>query len=136
MAAGNGYVKGAAQWKYDAADDDYAGHAPGEQPNTNTAIEAPATATGDEQKWLPTTNTNAAMPDTGEIRKPPLYTPGTKPGEQPNTNTAIEPKDAASHTWAPSANTDTAITDVNINQPKLFVPGGTSGTAAIHPHGS
>lgn len=116
------------------------GTAPGEQPNTNTAIEAPATATGDEQKWLPTTNTNAAMPDTGEIRKPPLYTPGTKPGEQPNTNTAIEPKDAASHTWAPSANTDTAITDVNINQPKLFVPGVPAGqqpyihTAVEAPH--
>ncbi len=116
------------------------GTAPGEQPNTNTAIEAPATVTSDQQKWLPTTNTNAAMPDTGEIRKPPMYTPGTKPGEQPNTNTAIEPKNAASHTWTPSSNTDTAITDVNINQPKLFVPGVLAGqqpyihTAVEAPH--
>jgi hypothetical protein len=116
------------------------GTAPGEQPNTNTAIEAPATATSDQQKWLPTTNTNAAMPDTGEIRKPPLYTPGTKPGEQPNTNTAIEPKNAAAHTWQPNSNTDTAITDVNINQPQLFVPGVPAGqqpyihTAVEAPH--
>ena len=116
------------------------GTAPGEQPNTNTAIEAPAAVTSDKQKWLPTTNTNAAMPDAGEIRKPPMYTPGTKPGEQPNTNTAIEPKNAASHTWTPSSNTDTAITDVNINQPKLFVPGVPAGqqpyihTAVEAPH--
>lgn len=117
------------------------GTAPGEQPNTNTAIDAPKTVTGDEQKWLPATNTNTAMPDTGEIRKPPLYTPGTKPGEQPNTNTAIDqPASAGTHTWVPSANTDTAITDVNINQPKLFVPGVPAGqqpyihTAVEAPH--
>jgi hypothetical protein len=117
------------------------GAKPGEAPSTNTAIDEPATLSGDEQKWLPKTDPNAAMPNTGEVKRPPLYTPGTAPGELPNTNTAIDqPVNAGSHTWQPDALTNTAITDVNVSQPQMFVPGVPNGqqpyihTAVEAPH--